>query len=139
MLLRVVNLAQRYGDASIINDLSFRVERGEVVALVGRNGAGKTTALRTVVGLERPAAGEVLFDGEPLDERDPEVRRRLCTLLDLRLKAISWRETRGFIKPKKKPATPSVGESAHCLPDALAQLSGTSLRLNLSIVCSQTA
>lgn len=66
----------------VVDDLDLTLERGEIVALVGANGAGKTTTLRTVVGLEAADAGEVTFDGEPFDERRPEVRRRVCSLLD---------------------------------------------------------
>lgn len=81
-MLSVVGLTQRYGRATVVSELSFDVEPGEVVALVGPNGSGKTTTLRAVVGLDRPAGGAVLLEGRPLDERAPETRRRVCALLD---------------------------------------------------------
>jgi branched-chain amino acid transport system ATP-binding protein len=53
-----------YGDVTVVRDLNLRVESGEVVAVLGRNGAGKTTALLTLAGVLRPLAGEIWFMGE---------------------------------------------------------------------------
>jgi branched-chain amino acid transport system ATP-binding protein len=55
-----------YGDVQVLWDLSFRVGRGEVVALIGANGAGKSTTLKAVSGILRPRRGAVLFRGEAL-------------------------------------------------------------------------
>src|SRR5665213_2431520 len=62
-LLEVKGLNSYYGDSHILFDVSLRVERNEVVALLGRNGAGKSTTLKSVMGVVRPRAGSVLFDG----------------------------------------------------------------------------
>lgn len=75
-------MSKAFGGVEVIDGLDLRVEAGEVVALVGANGAGKTTTLRCVVGIEASDAGRVLLDGEPLDERRVDVRRRVCALLD---------------------------------------------------------
>lgn len=56
-----------YGALRILQGVSMHVDRGEVVALIGANGAGKTTALRAISGLIRPTAGTIAFDGRPLD------------------------------------------------------------------------
>lgn len=61
--LSVKGLAVARGDRVLFQDLDLAVEAGEAVALVGRNGAGKTSLLRAVAGLLRPAAGEIAFDG----------------------------------------------------------------------------
>ena len=62
-MLEVEHLQAYYGRAHILQDLSFRVEAGEALVLLGRNGAGKSTTLKTLMGLVRPAAGVVRFDG----------------------------------------------------------------------------
>ena len=60
----------------ILHDVSVAIAAGESVALIGRSGAGKTTALRTINGLVRPSQGEVLIDGVPLRESDLIALRR---------------------------------------------------------------
>lgn len=80
-VLRVRGLSRSYGGRPVVDGLDLDVGRGEVVALVGPNGAGKTTALRCVVGAESRDAGEVLLGQHPLDTRQPQARRALCTVL----------------------------------------------------------
>jgi branched-chain amino acid transport system ATP-binding protein len=62
-LLEVRDLNSYYGDSHILFDVSLRVERHEVVALLGRNGAGKSTTLKSLMGVLTPRAGSVRFDG----------------------------------------------------------------------------
>ena len=62
-LLEVNGLNSYYGDSHILFDVSLRVERNEVVALLGRNGAGKSTTLKSLMGVVTPRAGTVMFDG----------------------------------------------------------------------------
>ena len=61
-----------YGPVQALHGVSLRVEAGEIVTLVGSNGAGKSTTLRTVSGLVAPRAGRLLLDGEPIGGRRPE-------------------------------------------------------------------
>ena len=65
-LLEVENLVARYGRITALDGISLRVEEGEIVALIGANGAGKSTTLRAISGLNRPAAGRVTFAGRDL-------------------------------------------------------------------------
>jgi len=62
-LLEVEGLNSYYGDSHILFDVSLRVERNEVVALLGRNGAGKSTMLKSLMGVVTPRTGKVMFDG----------------------------------------------------------------------------
>ncbi len=62
-LLEVTGLNSYYGDSHILFDVSLRVERNEVVALLGRNGAGKSTTLKSLMGVVRPRSGSVKLEG----------------------------------------------------------------------------
>jgi branched-chain amino acid transport system ATP-binding protein len=76
-MLTVDNLSAWYGAARILYDLSFEVRRGEVVALMGRNGAGKSTTMKTIMGLVSRREGIVRFNGEDISLRKPfEIARR---------------------------------------------------------------
>jgi branched-chain amino acid transport system ATP-binding protein len=68
-LLRVEGIDTYYGDSHILKRLSLEVRPGETVALLGRNGAGKTTALKSIVGWVPPRSGSIVFDGKPITGR----------------------------------------------------------------------
>jgi branched-chain amino acid transport system ATP-binding protein len=65
-LLHINDLVVRYGEIEALRGVSIAVEEGKVVTLLGANGAGKSTTLRAISGLIKPAAGEILFDGKPI-------------------------------------------------------------------------
>ncbi|HUA09877.1 MAG TPA: ABC transporter ATP-binding protein [Candidatus Acidoferrales bacterium] len=69
--LNVENLNTFYGKSHILHDVSFSVGKGELVALLGLNGAGKSTTMRSILGLTRPRSGSIIFDGEPIAGRSP--------------------------------------------------------------------
>jgi branched-chain amino acid transport system ATP-binding protein len=75
-LLAVRNLNAWYGESHILHGVDFDVHEGEVVTLLGRNGAGKTTCLRTIMGLWRASAGAIRFDGREVTRREtPDLAR----------------------------------------------------------------
>jgi len=76
-VLEVVGLAKRYGDVLALRDLSVRVEEGQCLVLLGRNGAGKTTALRCMAGVLLPSAGTVTVDGIDAAEDPAAVRAKV--------------------------------------------------------------
>jgi branched-chain amino acid transport system ATP-binding protein len=65
-VLEIKNIDVFYGDVQVIWNVSFNVNRGEIVALIGANGAGKSTILRAISGIARPKKGEIFFEGKPI-------------------------------------------------------------------------
>ena len=76
-LLTVDNLNTYYGKSHILHDVSFEVRSGEVVALLGRNGAGKSSTFKSILGIVPPRAGTVTFEGAVIGGRTPEQIARL--------------------------------------------------------------
>lgn len=72
-LLEVTGLNSYYGDSHILFDVSLRVERNEVVALLGRNGAGKSTTLKSLMGVVTPQSGSIMLDGIEIAGRKSHV------------------------------------------------------------------
>ena len=70
-VLEIRNIDVFYGDVQVIWDVVFEVKEGEIVALIGANGAGKSTTLKTISGIVRPRKGEVIFQGEAIHKIDP--------------------------------------------------------------------
>ena len=62
-LLKVDNLDLYYGDAQALADIALEIAAGEIVTIVGANGAGKSSLIRAIHGIEKPARGSVIFDG----------------------------------------------------------------------------
>jgi len=65
-VLEIRHIDVFYGDVQVIREVSFSVSKGEIVALIGANGAGKSTILKTISGILRPAKGEIVFHGNPI-------------------------------------------------------------------------
>jgi branched-chain amino acid transport system ATP-binding protein len=70
-MLKVTELHSYYGQAHILAGVSLEVNAGEVVVLLGRNGAGKSTTLKSIIGLVRPQGGSVQFAGQPIHKLAP--------------------------------------------------------------------
>jgi branched-chain amino acid transport system ATP-binding protein len=133
-ILEVRNLVARYGQITALKGISLNVDEGQVVALIGANGAGKSTTLRVISGLLRPSTGDVLIQGRPIRRatpRDivrmgvvhcPEGRRiftRLTVLENLRL----GHYTRG--NTDLDQATARVYQLFPILRERQSQLGGT--------------
>jgi branched-chain amino acid transport system ATP-binding protein len=71
-MLKLNNIAAAYGKVQALQNVSVEVRQGEVVALLGANGAGKSTTLRAISGLVQPTQGEILLDGQPIHKLAPE-------------------------------------------------------------------
>ena len=70
-MLEIENINVFYGDVQVLWDVSFKVNQGEIVALIGTNGSGKSTTLKTISGLLRPKQGKIVFNGVPIDKMEP--------------------------------------------------------------------
>ena len=71
-MLSVQNVSAGYGTMQVLYDISFEVKPGEFVALLGQNGAGKTTILRTISSILKPTAGNIVYNGVKLSELPPQ-------------------------------------------------------------------
>ncbi|MGV3633870.1 MAG: ABC transporter ATP-binding protein [Pseudorhodoplanes sp.] len=76
MMLKVEKLQARYGRSQVLFDIDLSVGEGEIVTLLGRNGMGKTTTIRSIMGLTPPAGGSVEFAGQSVAGRPPEAIAR---------------------------------------------------------------
>ena len=74
--LALSGIDARYGDSRVLHDVSFSLGAGRVLALLGRNGAGKTTCMSTIIGFLAPRAGEIRLFGEPIGRLSPEAISR---------------------------------------------------------------
>ena len=75
-LLEIRGLNTYYGESHILRNVDLTVQTGEMVCLIGRNGVGKTTLLKSLIGLLNPKVGEVLFNGESVNRYAPHRRAR---------------------------------------------------------------
>ena len=75
--IEVRGLSMAYGNFVVQHDLNFTVNKGDIFVIMGGNGCGKTTLMRALIGLQRPAAGTVLYDGEDFWQVAPEEQERL--------------------------------------------------------------
>ncbi len=73
MLLKVDNIHVHYGQVAALKGVSMEVGEADFVTLIGSNGAGKSTTLRTISGLSHPSAGDIVFDGERIENQSPDV------------------------------------------------------------------
>ncbi len=71
-ILEIKNLSVNFGGIKAVNNLSMQVEEGKIVTLIGANGAGKSTVLRSVSGIVKPQAGEILFNGQNILGLSPD-------------------------------------------------------------------
>lgn len=81
-VLSVNNLGRRFGDTTIVAGFNLVVHEGEAIALTGRNGAGKSTILRCLIGADKPDEGTVEVFDRPVSELDPDIRRDVASVID---------------------------------------------------------
>jgi cell division transport system ATP-binding protein len=90
-MIKFENITKNYSSREpILQDVTFEIKRGEFVSIVGKSGAGKTTLVRLILGLENPTSGEIYFDGVNVSNADnlkiQEIRRKVgCIYQDYKL------------------------------------------------------
>lgn len=84
-MIEVKDLQKKYNDTEVLKSISFDVEKGDVIAVIGTSGCGKSTTLRLLIGLERADGGTILVEGEPLLENGVYVSRKKASELYLRM------------------------------------------------------
>lgn len=150
MRIEVQNLTKRFGDFTALNDISFAVEQGETVALLGPNGSGKTTALKCLVGLTIPTSGKISIGPHDL-RREPHQAKQLMSYLPQRVAFHDQLTAREVLKfycqlrrlPAKRIeetlATPNFHFNGFS-DKAVSQFSGGMLqRLGLAVACLPNA
>ncbi len=134
-MLEIRNLAVYYGDVQVIWDVSFDVKQGEIVALIGANGAGKSTILKAISGILRPKKGEILFEGKPIYKVDPyklielgivhvPEARRLFVEMTVE-ENLDMGSLRGNARPKREETRAMVYGLLPRLKERRKQLAGT--------------
>ena len=81
-VLKVAGLSKSFGPVVIVENFNLEVREGEAIALTGRNGAGKSTVLRCIIGADQPNEGTVEVSGIRMSETNPDIRRDVATVID---------------------------------------------------------
>lgn len=119
VLLELENVSSAYGQVKVLESVSLTVEQGEVVCLLGRNGAGKTTAIRTINGLLNPTGGAIRFAGIEIGRASP------MKVVGLGIATV----------PEGRHVFPSLTVRENLLAGAYARRRGFILRADISEVC----
>ncbi|MCS7117568.1 MAG: ABC transporter ATP-binding protein [Thaumarchaeota archaeon] len=114
MSLEVRNLTKRFGGLVAVNGVSFTVERGELVGLIGPNGSGKTTLFNLIAGVLKPDGGEILFDGERIDGLRPDEVFRRGVVRSFQIPRTFWHVT--VAENLALPPRQQRGERPHVAP-----------------------
>jgi len=134
-MLKVSNLNVSYGKVQAIHDVSFNVNKGEIVTIIGSNGAGKSTILKTIVGLVRGTSGSIMFDDEEIIRKSSDALVRLGVRLVPEGRQIFPKHTLyenlllgGYIEPDKRLVNKRIQQMYEIFPilsDRKDQLGGT--------------
>jgi branched-chain amino acid transport system ATP-binding protein len=86
LLLEFRDIDTHYGDLHVLKQVNYAIDNGEIVCLLGGNASGKSTTMKTIMGVVRPTRGSVVFDGEPIEKlsTSERVRRGIAPVLEAR-------------------------------------------------------
>ena len=108
-LLEVENLAAGYGKKKIIRDVSFTLEAGEILAVVGPNGVGKSTLLRTVAGFLPAMEGQIRIVGQAVEQMPREEHAKVLSVVTTTRPHSDWLMVRDVVAAGRYPYTGSLG------------------------------
>lgn len=134
-MLQISNLNVYYGESHILRDVDMSIAPGQMVCLIGRNGVGKTTLLKTIMGILPPRSGQVVYDDRPLNSISPDRRARLgigyvpqgreiIPRLTVQENLILGLEACGDRRPKSKGVPDEIFELFPVLKTMLSRLGG---------------
>lgn len=134
-MLHIENLAIGYKQNKLLRDISFKINRGEIVALVGRNGTGKTTLLRTLSGLIEPIEGNMLVTGKEFYHLKPRERAKLVSIVLTQRIVLQGIDVRTLLEMGRYPSTyafpflkiNNAAQDAQWIDDCLSKLNITHL------------
>lgn len=119
-MLEIAALDAYYGRAHILQGVTFAMNRGEVLALMGRNGAGKSTTMKAIMGLVPPAGGSISFEGQRIDGREPfEIARSGIGYVPENRRIFSELTVMENLSVAQRPAR---SDAPHWTPERLFQL-----------------
>ena len=81
-MIEIKNVTKKYGDKKAIDNVSFKVDDGEIFAFIGHNGAGKTTLIKAIMGIHEIDSGDILINGKSIKEKDVECKKEMAFVPD---------------------------------------------------------
>ncbi|MHB8790108.1 MAG: ABC transporter ATP-binding protein [Desulfobulbaceae bacterium] len=118
--IEVRGLSMAYGTFVVQHDLNFTVDKGDIFVIMGGNGCGKTTLMRALIGLQRPAAGTVLYDGEDFWQVETEEQERLKRRLGIMFQGGALWSSMTLAENVALPLTEYTGLSAGRISEIVA-------------------
>ena len=82
-IIQTKKLTKKYGSSTVVNDVNLNVRQGHVYGLLGRNGAGKTTIMKMILGLSSISSGEVYLFGQPLKKNQNKLYPRIGSIVEI--------------------------------------------------------
>ncbi len=81
-MIEFQNVSKLYGDKEALSNLNLQIENGEIMGLIGHNGAGKSTTIKSLVSIISPSSGRILVDGQELSENRFAIKRKIGYVAD---------------------------------------------------------
>lgn len=81
-MIEFQNVSKLYGDKEALSNLNLQIENGEIMGLIGHNGAGKSTTIKSLVSIISPSSGRILVDGQELSENRLAIKRKIGYVAD---------------------------------------------------------